>query len=320
MALVKQSNAIAEAGIQTSTVSGVSIAGVVAANTLIACCIAYREGTASGNLIDAYTTTIGGSPANTWVLLHRAPRVSTANRLTEITWWIAYNVAAGTTIGKPDCTYEDASTSIFHFMDEHSGIAASPALDKTSSGTAGSGAATVSTGSTGTLAQPTELVCIAYGNRYDYTNPATFPAGYTIGQRSLVGNAIMAARAAYREVSATTALNETWNQINQSDEGAVASIVTIKLSTTALRVEIDNIDVSDVTGTTGWKIGAWAGDMFTTQPNKVWTPYSAVISSGKLIFPDAPPGAVIGDLFNVWGYQPSGTKQLALSQGVVRAA
>lgn len=315
---VRQSNAVAANASQTSTVGAATITGVVAGNTLVACTIAYREGTASGNLIEAYTTTIGGSPANTWTLLLRAAYTSPANRRTEICWWIASSASSGTTVGKPDFTYEDASTQIFHHFDEWNTIATSSPLDKAISANTLTGNATAGSGSSGTLAQASEVVLAAWANRYDYTSPATFPSGYT-GLQSNVGNSIIAARSCYKEVSATTAVSATFDQITQADEGAVVALITLKLGSTSLRMEIDDID-PEIEGTTGWTIWAWAGGPAAAAADKEWTAYTADVVGGALILPDAPPGSADGTTYNVSGHQPAGSLNLAWCQGVVRAA
>lgn len=321
--LVRQSNLVVQDNIDGDSVTGATINGVASGNTLIAVVVAIRGGMASGDIISGYGTTIGGVASNTWSLV-TGSRVaySSGARRTEITWWIASNVAAGDTIGKPTFAFSDDSTQVFTHMDEWSGISTTSPADKAATATAAPGNATIATGSSGTLSQASELVLVAWGNRWCYQDPPTIPSGYT-AIRSIAGNngtnPLLAGRSFYKEVSATTAVDATVSQTDDFD-GSVISLVTLKLGSTSLRLEIDDIDEADITGTTGWKIGAWSGDPFTTTANKVWDGYSASVSGGKLILPDAPSGATAGATYNVVGYQPSGTKMLAFCTGTVRAA
>jgi hypothetical protein len=322
--LVRQSNLVVEQNVDASNVTGATINGVASGNTLIAVVVAIRSGMSSGDIISGYGTTIGGSAANTWSLMtgSRIAYSSGSGRRTEITWWIASNVSAGNTVGKPTFAFSDDSTQVYTHLDEWSGISASSPVDKAKTASAAAGNATIATGSSGTLSQASELVLVAWGNRWCYQDPPTIPSGYT-AVRSIAGNngtnPLLAGRTFYKEVSATTAVDATVSQTDDFD-GSVISLVTLKLGSTTLRLEIDDIDETDITGTTGWTIGAWSGDPFTTTANKVWTGYSASVSGGKLILPDAPSGASAGSTYNVVGYQPSGTKMLAFCSGTVRAA
>lgn len=320
---VRQSNLVVQQSVDGDSVTGATINGVAAGNTLTACVVAIRDGMASGDIISGYSTTIGGSASNTWTLMTGSRSAySSGARRTEVTWWIASSVSAGDTIGKPTFAFSDDSTMVFTHMDEWSGIASSSPVDQAKTATAAAGNTSIATGSTGTLAQASEVVLVAWGNRWCYQDPPQIPSGYTQLQ-AIAGNngtnPYLAGRSFYKEVSATTAQSATVSQTDDFD-GSAISLVTLKLGSTTLRLEIDDIDTTDITGTTGWTIYAWTGDPGDAAAAKKWTGYDAVISSGKLILPDAPSGAADGATFNVVGYQPSGTRMLAFCTGTVRAA
>jgi hypothetical protein len=325
---VRQSGLVNEAARSDSNVSSASINGVASGNALIAVCVAHCSTTVqTGNIVSAYTS----SPSNTWTLAVRHAQTIGSFR-TEVTIWVAHNVASGNTTGKPTFTAgTNAGHEIFHHFDEWSGVVTSSSVDKTGTVANAENLDTITVPNTATLAQADQIVYCAVGCRWNYQWNGDGPGGagaapstYTVSKGE-TENSLMVAQSAYKEVSSTAAVGATWTYAQQTgDRGAVAVLATFKKSSTSLRLEIDNIDTTDISGTTGWTIGAWAGSPFQTgaggQCSKVWTSYSASITSGKLIFPDAPPGASLNDAYNVMGYQPSGTRTLAWCQGVVRAA
>ena len=324
---VRQSSLVNEAGRQDSTVTGASISGVASGSMLVAVCVAHCATTVqSGNIVASYGTTISGTPTNTWTLAKREAQTIGSFR-TEVSIWVAHNVAAGTTVGKPGFTSStNPGHEIWHHMDEWEDMATSSSVDKTGSDTEGENSGTITIATTAALAQADEVVYAAAGCRYNYVwngnyaAPGTAPSTFTVSQGT-VDNTNLVAQSAYKEVSSTAGVGATWTYAAQTgDRGAVAALATFKRSTTSLRLEIDDIDSTDMSGTTGWTIWAWAGDPASAAADKKWTGYAASITGGVLIFPDAPPGASLSDTYNVSGYQPSGTKNLAWCTGVVRAA
>ena len=313
---VRQSNLVFQAGIDASAINGATINGVESGNTLVAIVVAHRPSSGTGNIVSGYATTIGATPTNTWTLIARAGRLEPAGVwYSEVTAWIASNVAAGNTVGKPTFSLTDALT-VFSHMDEWSGIATSSPVDKTATADESGAAGTLTVGPTGTLSQASEVVIGAIGNRYNYS--WTSPSGFTVLQSTTDNSTGNVAQSLYREVSATTSLSATWSYVTGYGP-AVGVLFTLKQGTTTLRLEVDNID-ADITGTTGWTFWAWPGDPLDSAASKRWTSYSATLSSGKLVFPDAPSGAAENSTWNVMGYQPSGTLTTGFMSGTVRAA
>jgi hypothetical protein len=329
MPAIRQSALVNEAGVQNSTVTAASITGVASGNMLIAVVAAHcPTSVQTGDIVSGYTS----SPSNTWTLAtgSRSAQTVGTNR-TETTIWVAHNVAAGTTTGKPTFT---ASTNpghlVWHHMDEWAGMVTSSSVDKAGTATAPENSPSITIASTATLAQAAQVVYCVAACRYNYdwngssTAPGAASATYTVVQGTTDNTSLIVAQSQYKEVTSTAGVGVTWMYAQQAgDRGAVASLATFKKAgATPLRLEIDNIDSTDITGTTGWTIGAWAQSPFQTgaasQCSKVWTSYSATVTSGKLILPDAPPGASASDTYNVAGYQPSGTLNLAWTTGVVR--
>jgi hypothetical protein len=320
---VRQSNLVKQANIASSAVDGATISGVVAGNALVAIVYAHRASGSSGDIVSGYGTTIGGSAANTWTLAARSKRLDDGGVwCLEMTIWVALNVAAGTTVGKPTFNFTDA-LYVWSHMDEWSGIATSSAVDKTDADYAINTATTITTGATATLAQASEVVITAIGTRLAYswngssTGAGTAPSTYTILQGTTDNADGVTGQSAYKEVTATTGVSATWTYANA--QTAVAAIVTLKQATTTLRLEIDDIDSTDISGTTGWTFWAWSGDPLDAKAVKRWTSYAASISGTKLVFDSAPAGAAANDTYNVMGYQPSGTLTTGFMVGTVRA-
>lgn len=324
---VRQSNLVLQSGVASSSVSGATIAGVAAGNTLVAIVVAHRPSSATANLVTGYGTTIGGTSANTWSNILRVGRLASDGVwYSEITAWIASGVSAGTTVGLPTFAFSDSLT-VFSHMDEWAGIATASPLDKTSTTSlaAATGTASITVGPTAALAQASEVVIAAVSNRYNfvwngtYSSPGAPPSTYTVLQGNTDNSAGNVAQTAYKEVTATTAVSATWSFADGYGP-TCAAIFTLRQASSTLRLEVDNIDATDITGTTGWTFWAWSGDPLDAPAAKRWTAYSASLSSGKLVFPDAPPGAAVNSTWNVFGYQPSGTRTTGLMAGIVRAA
>lgn len=325
---VRQSSLVNEAARDDANVAGALINGVASGSLLVAVVVAFcNTSVQSGNIVSGYGTTIGGSPANTWSLAKRIAQTVGVWR-TEITVWVAHNVSAGNTTGKPTFTSStNEGHSVWHHLDEWTGMATSSSVDKTGDDTASDGEGALTIATTAALAQADEVVYAVAACRYNYIwngsydAPGTAPSTYTVIQGTTDNASLIVAQSAYKEVSSTAGVGAAWTYAEQpGDLGGVAALVTLKKSSTSLRLEIDDIDSTDMSGTTGWTIWAWAGDPASAAADKKWTGYAASITGGVLILPDAPPGASLSDTYNVSGYQPAGTKNLAWCTGVVRAA
>jgi hypothetical protein len=325
MPAVRQSQLVVESGRQTSTITQASISGVAAGNMLVSVVAAHcSTSVQAGDIVSGYTST----PSNTWTLAVRSAQTIGSFR-TEVTIWVAHNVAAGATTGRPSLTSgTNPGHDVWHHFDEWADMAASASVDRTGTDTEPENSGTITVPTTTTLSQAEQVVYAVAASRFNFEWNGTFaapgspPSGYTIAHGS-TDNSLLVAQSAYREVASTAGVGASWTYATQpGDRGAVAALATLRKSTTSLRMEIDDIDVTDITGTTGWTIGAWPADPFQTgatgQCAKVWTAYAATLDGTTLIFPDAPPGASINDTYNVSGYQPAGTRQLAWCSGVVR--
>lgn len=330
---IRQSALVNETGRQDSTVAGALINGVATGSMLIAVVVAHCSTTVqTGDIVSGYGTTIGGTPTNTWALAVRQAQTIGTWR-TEVTIWVAHNVAAGNTTGRPTFTAgTNPGHDVWHHMDEWTAMLASGSVDKTGSDVEPENSGTITIPDTAALAQADQVVYCAVGCRYNFVWNGNFSApggpptpGYTVVQGTVDNATLMVAQSAYKEVASTAGVGASWTYAQQTgDRGAVAALATFrKGGASSLRLEIDDID-TDITGTTGWTIGAWAQNPFQTgtagQCSKVWTSYAATVTSGKLILPDAPPGASVNDVYNVSGHQPAGTQNLAWTTGVVRTA
>lgn len=319
---VRQSSLVLTEGVTAAAFSTTTINGVVAGNTLVAIVAVNSPTSADADICTGYTTTIGGSPANTWTNVLRRRRVNAGGVwYSELTMWIAHNVSAGNTVGRPTFAFD--ALFAFSHVDEYTGLVTASAVDQTATAFADAGAASISAGPTGTLAVASQTVIAAVMNGYNDswngngTSPGSPPSGFTL-LRGNIGAGRNNAQSVYRDVTATTPVSAAWT-VNTTYGPSVAGIATLRQGTSALRLEVDNIDVTDITGTSGWTIWAFPGNPKDGNGTE-WTAYSAVISSGKLILPSAPAGAAAGATFNVSGYQPLGTRQLAWCTGTVRAA
>lgn len=320
--LARQSNLVTQASVAALSVTPATINGVAAGNCLVAIVVVNTPTGADANLCTGYSTTVGGSPGNTWTNVLRQRRVNAGGVwYSEVTAWVALNVSAGNTVGTPTFAYDNLY--VYHHMDEWSGVATASAVDRTATAFADAGATTITVGPTSTLSQASELVIAVMGNGFNDnwngsgTAPGTAPSGYTV-VRGNIGTGRNNAQTVYREVGATTAQSATW-AINSTYGPSVAGIFTLKLGSTSLRLEVDNID-PEIASTSGWTFWAWPGDPLDSAASKRWTSYGATVASGKLIFPDAPSGAALDSVWNVMGYQPSGSLTTGFMTGVVRAA
>lgn len=320
-ALVRQSNVVAEANVAAASVSSVTITGVAAGNCLVAIVVVHSPTGNTNDLCTGFGTTISGTAANTWTLARREGELDSGGYwYSELTIWTAPNVSAGTTVGKP--TFSSDALYVRVHMDEFSGLVTTSVVDTAASGSSDNTTTQVSTGSSGTLAQASQIIVAAFGGRYQYrinngeSGPGIAPTGYTILQGTTDNSLGVIGQSVYREVSSTDAVSVTWTY--GAPGVGLAALVTLKAASAGLRLEVDNIKTS-IDTTTGWTFWAWSDDPLDGSAKKRWQSYTASVSGGKLIFPDAPAGAAAGSTFNVMGYQPSGTLTTGMMVGVVRS-
>ena len=321
---IRKSSLIVQAGRSNANVGQAAIAGVAAGGMLIAPVVAHCSTTVqAGDIVSGYVST----PARTWTLATRRARTEGTWR-TEVSIWIAHNVPAGTVSGAPTFTSgANPGHEVWHHMDEWAGMLAAAAVDKTSAVDQGENLATITVPPTPVLAQADQVVYAVAASRYNFAwngnfaPPGTPPSGWDISEGT-TDNSAMVAQSVYREVASTAGIGVSWGYAQQpGDRGAVAALVTLRKGGVAtLRLEIDDIDETDIAGTSGWTIWAWAGDPLDGAAARRWTGYTPVVTAGRLILPDAPPGASLNDVYNVSGYRPAGNQSLAWGPGVVRQA
>jgi hypothetical protein len=287
----RQSNVATQAGISTSDCPTAVVNGVAAANCLVAVVAAHRLST-SGDLVSAYTTTIGGVAANTWTLARREAITSVGGHRTEITFWVAANCSAGDTTGKPTLVYNDASVSIWHHFDEWAGLATSSPLDKVAGATVAAPGLSLTAGPTATLAQAASLQISAAADRFNYSwngsssGAGTPPTGHTILQGT-TSNAIVSAQSSYRELSSTAGVSASWATAETTSHGIVGGTITLKIQTTVRRLRIAPLGGVAIAGTTGW-----AGWIWTADPKDVLGSYKSggdiTVSAGVILVANPP--------------------------------
>lgn len=178
--------------------------------------------TSAGNLVVHFITvgngrtvsSVSDNAGNTWAVAVQ----SGGARATAILYSLLTN--ALTTAHTITVTLNAASPAS-NIVATWSGIAASP-LDKFNGANTASTGVTVSTGSTGTLSQAEELVVMTLGLSGG-SGGFTAEPPYTA-----LTSPTTNFQARYTEVSATTALNETWSWNTQRSSGA--TIATFKMA------------------------------------------------------------------------------------------
>jgi hypothetical protein len=235
---------------------------------------AFRNAS-SGNVVDSYDFTTSAGTVNVASPALRVAYQDGATWRTELTVWVQPNAPAGITTGKPVLTVDDSGNNVQHVFCEISDIATSTPVDKTASATnAGVSGTTSITATTATLAQANEIVFFAFADRWNYeingnssTGAVPSGSGFTLlaGDAS---NTYLSFAVGYKVVSATTAISLTSTFVDQADQGQVFGIVTLKGSTTNLRVEITGFDPAVVapggTPVVVDDVGVWIGNVFTT--------------------------------------------------------
>jgi hypothetical protein len=294
---IRQSNVGTQAGVSTSNCPTAVINGVVAANCHVAIVAAHRLSTA-GDLVSAYTTTIGGSPANTWTLARRDAITSAAGHRTELTFWVAANCSAGDTTGKPTLVHNDDSTNVWHHFDEWAGLATSSPLDKVAGATVAAPGLSLTAGPTAALVQAASLQISAAADRFNYAwngsgaGAGTPPTSHTILQGT-TSNTIIAAQSSYRELASTAGVSATWATAETSSHGIVGGTITLKIQTTVRRLRIATLGGVAIAGTTGW-----AGWIWTADPKDVLGTYKSggdiTVSAGVILVANPPASITTG--------------------------
>lgn len=294
---IRQSNVATQAAVSTSNGPTATVTGVIAGNCLTAVVAAYRLSTV-GDIVSAYTTTIGGSPANTWTLARREAITSVGSHRTEITVWVAPNCAAGTTVGRPTFVNNDDSVRVWHHFDEWEDIATTTPVDKVASATTAGSVATITAGPTATLAQAATLQISAVCDRFNFSwngsdvGAGTAPTGHTILQGT-TSNAIIAAQSSYRELSSTAGVSAAWTRPTDAGwHGTAAVTVTLRISTLVRRLRIGGLGGLPIVSTTGWVAWAWTAD-----PKDIRATYydgaNVVPSAGQILLLNPPAGIVV---------------------------
>lgn len=307
--------------------AALTLNGVSTGNALIAVVAAFRSATTIGNnLINGVESRIGGTLDRSFTLARRQQIQGAGGQLTEVTIWFALNVSAGNTNVILDFNYEDDSTTCRWGVDEWPSILTTGALDVTSSGTAASNTASLTTTTTATLAQAVELAIGVIGNRENFSwngsgaDPGAAPAGgWTVLRGQVQDNANdIPWQAVYRETAATSGFSITWNKAQQLDSGTVAAVATFRIGTTNRRARFV-LDPS-VNGATGITAYIWRGLPETVGNNaRRYNGITAEASGGIVLVPLGTDSAtyVTGESVNALLMQPAGTRGTTLLTGTI---
>lgn len=291
---VRQSNVGTQAGVNTSTAPTATISGVLAANCLVAVVAAHRLNT-TGDLVSAYTTTIGGSNANTWTLALRQAFTSSGGHRTELTIWVAANCAAGATVGRP--TLVNDGTSVWHHFDEYATIATTTPIDKVAGAAVASSSLAITAGPTAALVQAASMQISAVVDRFNFSwngggsGAGTPPTGHTILQGT-VSSTVLPAQSSWRDLSATTGVSAAWTSAEAGSHGLVAGTITLRIQSLVRRLRISNLGGVAIAATTGWEAWAWTADPLDLLPSK-YTGSNVVVSAGQILLLNPPAGIAV---------------------------
>lgn len=308
LAVVRTSTLAGGNGVNRAACPTATSAAATAGNGKVAIVAAFRAAP-SGNVVDSYDFV---TPAGTVNVASPALRVSFVDGSywrTELTIWVQPNAPAGITTGKPVLTVDDAANNVQHVFCEITDLDTTSPVDKTASGTnAGVSGTTTVSATTAALAQANEIVFAAFADRWNYdingdsgTGAVPSGSGFTLLAGD-AGNSILSFAAFYRIVSATTAISLTTAFADQADQGQVFGIVTLKGSTTNLRVEVTGFDPAVVapggSPLVMDDVGVWLGNVFTTLCSGHYEDV-AFTTDGKLLLAPAPSGGVADQQVNV---------------------
>lgn len=289
-------------------------------------CAVFRQGVASGNLVDSYDFTTGAGTVNV-AAAARIGYTSGNGHRTELTFFVQPDAPGGNTTGKPVLTYDDTSNaSVTHAFSEFSDIVTVSAVDRTgtasNAGTAGTTSITVTTT---THTQADTIAVYAFADKWNYVingdnNTGAVPSGsgFTVlyGQAA---NTVLSFMAAYKVLSATTALSLESTFVSQDDEGQVAGVIVLKGASSSLRVEVTGFDSAVTTGITVDDVGVWVGNVFTTTADGHYEDV-AFNNDGSIYLEPAPAGTVADQVVNVILDDATTTSgAVGIVQGVVKA-
>jgi hypothetical protein len=271
---------------------------------------AWRWQSSAGNLIN--DVTLAGS---SMTLAKRKNLQVSTTMGAEVCIWYAMNVSSGAKTVALDFVNEDDSTVCNWHADSWAGIVTSSALDVTSDNSVEGSTtsfAVPNSGTTGTLAQASELVIAVASSKWNWTWNGTYggggspPSGYTLLAGLTEDNSNTAIfQTAYKEVSSTTGVSCTWTK---EDTGYnVGALATFKIGTVSKRIKVlSSTSMNSATGITAY---AWAGDPAGEYAQK-WTGLSAESSGGTLYITTGIPSSwTTGSTVNVILYQSSGDKK-----------
>ncbi|MBP6564050.1 MAG: hypothetical protein KA200_00395 [Burkholderiales bacterium] len=311
-ALIQASSVKAFKGDSASADAKITLgSAVTATSTLIAYVAAQRLSTATPGLINALSSTIGGSPANTWSIANAAQKISDSgsNHQTESLIAVAMNVSAGTTEVALDFVYEDANTVVSWFVEEWSGLALTSIVNGVADGSCNHEATSTTSASTAGLVTTDDMAFAVLSGMFlaavNGGSPQTPTSGWTHRGSQLVGT-VLDNRAPFhvqsKQLASSSAISVAYTH-DIAYQGNAVALATFRSQTVNKRIEITGIDTA-VNGTTGWSIRHWLTDTDGSAFRKV-EGITAEASGGKIyITGSTVPNVSDGTTVNCVAYRP----------------
>jgi len=284
-----------------------TLAGVAAGHTVVVVTSAFRFSTPTGDLVTGVT--IGGTAAT---LAARGSAVqSGTNHRTECCIWLRPNMSSG---DAAVVVAVDGTVDINWHADSWA-FSASP-LDQTATAqhlSPGTPSVPVpATGTTGALAQASQVVIAAAASRYTWTWGGTYggggtpPGGYTLlfGITEDSVNQVPF-QSAYRSTASTAGVSAGFSVVDGAAVTAGA-LATFRLQSVQRRLRVRA--EAAINGATGITAYAWPGEPDASLARK-WTNVAAESSGGVVLLPDPPAAWSTGSTVNVVLYQPAGAQR-----------
>lgn len=283
-----------------------TLTGVTAGHAVIVVTHAYKQSTASGDLVTGIT--IGGVAAT--LAKREANSNTTTTHRTETCVWYLLNQT-----GTKAIVLSVNGTLAVNWHGDSWPIATSAALDKTAGAWVQGAGATIScpsTGDSGTLAQAAELVIAAVTDRFQYgwnsgySDPGNAPSGYTALSGQVADNVNrVGCQTIYKETNTTAGVSASWTPA-QTGGDVTSALATFKISTVQRRIKVfADASVNGVTGITGF---AWIGNPKDTLATE-WLGVNAEATGGIVYLANPPSTWTTGSDVNVILYQPAGAKK-----------
>ncbi len=267
-ALVQASSVVAFKGDSASASAKITLgSAVTAGNTLLVFAAAQRLSTATPGLINAVSSKIGGTPANSWAIANAAQKLSDSgsNHQTESIIAVAMNVAGGATEVALDFVYEDATTVVSWFVEEWSGLATVGIVNGVADGTANHEATSTTSASTAGLVSTDDVAFAVISGMFlaavNGGSPQTPTSGWTHRGSQLVGT-VLDDRAPFhvqsKQLASSSAISVAYTH-DVAGQGTAIALATFRSQTVNKRIKVTNLPAG-VNGSTGWSARHWLTD------------------------------------------------------------